>query len=103
LELLECDSEVFIDGESRLQIKLREGEDFLGLISTTKVGSVAFNVKSHPKIYQDFLDEEFHDDKVVEEFVKSTGRITTISDGVTLHFCQHSIGFLLLMENKTST
>ena len=47
---------VIINNQQTLQIKLRPGEDFLGLISTKKEGQVQFNIQSHPKIYDQFLD-----------------------------------------------
>ena len=47
---------VEISGSQMLQIKLGPGEEYLGLISTKKEGQVQFNIQSHPKIYDSFLD-----------------------------------------------
>jgi hypothetical protein len=40
---------------------------------------------------------------LVEQFVKSTGRITQIAPGLAIHFCQHPNGFILFIENKNPT
>jgi hypothetical protein len=37
-EFLECDDQILVNGESSLQIKLRFGQHFLGLIHTSKQG-----------------------------------------------------------------